>query len=233
MKINPSEIKVDYGNGQTATLGSDANWERIRQYIDRLFQWDRSYPGDPIVPQEKAITEQSDVAAPPATLDPNLRIIDRIIIALGKSGGSLNNKETFRDMVADGYVNKAIKPENNIHSKVRKYPSLIKMDRGTFTLLPAGWELFSQLETNGFQSLLANVTEEASSESERHSSGPPAAASPRFTASDFSRESAISGTDYLLKAFVSETGRRGRLRPAPVAVPRRPAQRTAPPDVQT
>jgi len=161
MRINPSEIRVDYGNGQLVTLGNDANWERVREYIDRLFQWDKSYPGDPVVPQEQAVTEPTaaGTSATEAVIafadvtDPAIRIIDRIIIALGKSGGALTVKETYRQMLVDGYVNVAAKPENNVHSRVRKYPSLIKMSEGKVKLLPAGWEHFNRLEAVRFQGL--------------------------------------------------------------------------------
>jgi len=208
MRINPSEIRVDYGNGQSVTLGSDANWERVREYIDRLFQWDKSYPGDPVVPQEQAVTDRlAEIVAPnavldpaPTTLDPNLRIIDRIFIALGKSGAPLSTKEMYRRMVADGYVNKAIKPENNVHSKGRKYPSLIKMTDGVFSLLPVGRKLFYELEQNGFQRLLTDASD-ASEGDTKDSLMSVERQTPVASDAGFSRKTEVLGGDYLLQAL--------------------------------
>ena len=206
MRIIPSEIKIEYGNGQSVTLGNDANWSHVRDYIDRLFQWDKSYPGDPVVPQEQAATERiAPIITANTALDPDLRIIDRIIIALGKSGGSLNNKATYQKMVEDGYVNRAIKPENNVHSKVRKYPSLIELSRGVFTLLPAGWELFRQLEQNGFQPLPGDTARESATISGKQTLSIPVQ-TPHEVVTDHYSKPEITGTDYLLKALYSLGG---------------------------
>lgn len=215
MRISPSEIRVVYGNGQSVTLESDAHWERVREYIDRLFQWDKSYPGDPVVPQGQPPTEQTPTERPAgitaptialdpaltATLDPSLRIIDRIIVALGKSGTPLSTKEMYRRMVADGYVNKAIKPENNVHSKGRKYPLLVKMTGGVFSLLPAGRELFNELEQNGFRRPPTDASDALEGDTEES----PMVSVERQTAAEsdagFSRRSEITGGDYLLQAL--------------------------------
>lgn len=207
MRINPSEIRVDYGNGQSVTLESDAHWERVREYIDRLFQWDKSYPGDPVVPQERATTEQAimerpaKIAPPTATLDPNLRIIDRIVIALGKSGKSLDTKKIYQSMVEDGYVNKAIKPENNVHSKGRKYPEIVKMTRGVFSLLPAGVELFRQLEKSGFRRLLADDPKTSEDASEYPPLMPVERQATTESDAGFPRRAEVTGGDYLLQAL--------------------------------
>lgn len=156
MLIDPAGITVDYGNGQKTTLKNEETWKKILAYIDGLFLWHKSYPGDPILAEGEdsaEYTQETKEAARPETisekrrLPANSHMIDYMIIALGDGGGRGSAKNLALQIKDDGYKDTSISPSSNVSSKVRKYQNLVTHEsKGNIALLPAGWKRYESLK---------------------------------------------------------------------------------------